>query len=323
MVYEALSTTRILTLERIRGLKVTQAAQTYDLPHHPIAQRVLRGLFKMIFQDGYFHGDLHPGNILIEPDGNVVLIDFGLVGRLTAAQRDHVLDVLIGMAQQDYQLVSRVFFELGIKLPGVKYDLAAFERDVVEVMEKHIANRTLVEVEVGAFFGDLVAGAVRHNIRMPPTYTMVFKALMTVEGIGKTVAPDLDFLAEAQPFVKEMLIQRYSPERLISQGVETLGSITRLMRVAPDAAVEVLQNLRQGRFAVQVEAEGLETLARAHQRAGYLQSCAITFAAFLVVGTLLEGRGPMVLHLHLLPLLALVGAGFFLVPLVRAVLRRS
>lgn len=322
-VYDTFSTERILTLERIHGAKVTLAREAYQLEVTPIAQRMLRGLFKMIFEDGYFHGDLHPGNILIEPTGNIVLIDFGLVGRLTPQQREHILDVLVGIARQDYHLVARVFFELGIKQPGVVYDLSAFERDVVELMERYISNRTLQEVDIGGYFADLVAGAIRHQIRMPPTYTMVFKALMTVEGIGKTVAPDMDFLSEAQPFVERMLVERYSVGRLTAQAVETLSGLSRLLKLAPDAGLSLVESIRKGSFTVVVEPRGLDRLVAAQRAAARLQSASMGFIGCVLGLGLLYGRpGPLVLGYHLLPLLFAAGALFFVIPLLRVVLAR-
>ncbi len=322
-VYDEFSTERLLTLERIHGTKVTLAKEAYNLEVTPIAQCMLRGLFKMIFEDGYFHGDLHPGNILIEPTGQIVLIDFGLVGRLTPQQREHILDVLVGIARQDYHLVARVFFELGIKQPGVVYDLPAFERDVVDLMERYISNRTLQEVDIGGYFADLVAGAIRHQIRMPPTYTMVFKALMTVEGIGKTIAPDMDFLSEAQPFVERMMVERYSLERLTAQAVETLSGLSRLLKLAPDAGLSLVESIRQGSFTVVVEPRGLDKLVAAHRAGARLQAAAAGFVGCILGLGLLYGRpGPMVAGYHLLPVLFALGAFFFAAPLLRVVLAR-
>ena len=322
-VFDAFSTERLLTLERIHGAKVTIAREAYQLEVTPIAQRMLRGLFKMIFEDGYFHGDLHPGNILIESTGNIVLIDFGLVGRLTPQQREHILDVLVGIARQDYHLVARVFFELGIKQPGVVYDLSAFERDVVELMERYISNRTLQEVDIGGYFADLVAGAIRHQIRMPPTYTMVFKALMTVEGIGKTVAPDMDFLSEAQPFVERMLVERYSVSRLTAQAVETLSGLSRLLKIAPDAGISLVESIRKGNFTVIVEPRGLDKLVAAQRAGARLHAAAFGFLGSVIGLGLLYGRpGPVVAGYHLLPVLFALGALFFAIPLLRVVLAR-
>src|SRR5690606_28960406 len=115
------------------------------------AVTMLEALFKMVFEDGLFHGDLHPGNILISEDGTIHLIDFGLVGRLLPRQREMILDLMVGMAKEDYELITRVFFDLGVKVPGVQYDYLGFENDVIEVMESHLTSRTLQEIEVQAF----------------------------------------------------------------------------------------------------------------------------------------------------------------------------
>lgn len=99
---------RILTLEFIYGVKITLAPKQFQLKPEELGPRLMRVLFRMIFQNGFFHGDLHPGNILVQADGRLVLLDFGMAGRLSRPQRDHILDVMIGISQQDYALVARV-----------------------------------------------------------------------------------------------------------------------------------------------------------------------------------------------------------------------
>lgn len=287
-VYDDVSSARLLTMEFIRGVKVTQAPAALGIDPYDVAPRMLRALFKMVFRDGYFHGDLHPGNILIEKDATIVLIDFGLVGRLTEVQRDHILDILIGMSRQDYRLVSRVFFDLGIKVRGVTYDYDAFEADVVELMETHVADKTLSEIDVGSFFGGLVSGAIRHNIRMPPTYTMVFKALMTIEGIGKTLAPEMNFIAEAQPFVKEMLVERYSPRRIAKESVDVLGALSRFLRVFPQAATQLLQDAQKGSLTLRVQSDDAVAIATELRESSQRQARAIVTAGALIAAALLE-----------------------------------
>ena len=261
-VYDRVSTSRVLVMEFISGVKVTEAVKAYDLDPYEIAPRMLRALFKMVFQDGLFHGDLHPGNILVLPDSTVVLIDFGLVGRLTPRQRERILDILVGLTRQDYELVSRVMFDLGVKMPGVVYDYDAFEADVVEVMERHLAGKTLAEVDVGAYFTDLVEGAVRHQIKMPPTYTMVFKALVTVEGIGKKIAPNLSLVDEAKPFIKEMLIERYDPKRLAREGLNSIEALSRAARVLPTQISRLMADVSEGRATLRLEHAGLSKSSR-------------------------------------------------------------
>ncbi len=311
-VYDKVSTTRVLVMEFIRGVKITLAPEKLDIDPYDVAPRMLRALFKMVFQDGVFHGDLHPGNILILDDGTIVLIDFGLVGRLTPKQREHILDILIGLSRQDYELVSRVMFELGVKVPGVVYDYDAFEADVVEVMEKHLAGRTLSEIDVGAYFSDLVAGAIRHQIKMPPTYTMVFKALMTIEGIGKSLAPEVNLVEEAQPFVREMLAERYSPKRLMKEGIDGLDSLSRFLRLFPHQAGELLRDLNEGRTTVRLNPMGMDEALEAYRTQSRRRNRVLMFSACMLSGAVaLNAPSPTLLGLPV-PAWLLFGLGGFI-----------
>lgn len=292
-VFERYCSKRVLTMEFLRGIKVTQAAQEMDVDPYPIARRMLRILFKMVFQDGYFHGDLHPGNILIAPDSTIQLIDFGLVGRLTEQQRDNVMDILIAISRQDYRAVARIYFDLGIKVRGVTYDYEAFEADVTEVMERHVADKTLVEIDIGAFFGDLVAGAIRHRIKMPPNYTMVFKALMTVEGIGKQLAPQINFIEEAQPFVRDILIERYDPKRLMKEGVDVLNSLSRFLRVFPHVATHLLLDAQKGALTIRVQNDALDRWNEEYLITARRQTQVLGFGACVVAGSIALQTGSM------------------------------
>ncbi|MFT5992886.1 MAG: ubiquinone biosynthesis protein, partial [Bradymonadia bacterium] len=285
-VYRELTTERVLTMGFIEGVKVTDAPAKLNVDPYVIAPRMLRAVFKMIFRDGFFHGDLHPGNILIAADESIGLIDFGLVGRLTETQRDHVLDILIGISREDYALVARTFYDACIKLPGVTYDYGAFESDVVEVMQRHISGKTLADIDIGAYFSDLVSGAIRHNIKMPPTYTMVFKALITVQGIGQRMAPDVNLIEEAKPFVQEVLAERYSPRRLIGESVESLSALSKFLREFPIAATPLLRDASEGRLTMRMNVEQLNELNKRVEQGAFLQSRSLAFAGCMVAASL-------------------------------------
>jgi len=291
-VYDEASTSRVLVMEFMRGYKITVASQHLDLDPYVVAPRMLHALLKMLFKDGFFHGDLHPGNILIQDDGTIALIDFGLVGRLSHTQRDHVMDIVIAMSREDYESLARVFFDVGIKLPGVRYDYAAFEQDVVDIMQKHLEGRTLNEIDVGGYFSDLVTGAIRHQIKMPPTYTMVFKALMTVEGIGKTLAPDMNFLEEAKPFVQEVLVERYSPARLFKQGGDALASMSSFMRQFPLTATQLLRDATDGNLRFSIVVDGFAEAAAADRVAKRKLTSAILSGSMAIAGAIAHSAGP-------------------------------
>ncbi|MEE2961145.1 MAG: AarF/UbiB family protein [Myxococcota bacterium] len=283
-IYPELCTVGILTMEFIQGVKVTQAPEKMGTDPYIVAPIIMKALFKMMLKDGLLHGDLHPGNILITKDHEIILIDFGLCGRLLPKQREDILDLLLAVAKEDYEQVAKTIFDMGLKVPGVHYDFHAFELDVIDVMERHIMGKTLEAIDVQAYFADLVAGAIRHQIRMPPSYTMVFKALMTVEGIGKTLAPKINFLDETRPFVQEMLMERYNPRRLLKESFDLVSNTTKFVRNLSELGPKVLRDLENGQLSIQSEVRDLDTKTSQITRELRFQSRAILTGSLLITG---------------------------------------
>ena len=324
LIYREFCSDSVLTMEFIAGVKITRAVEQLGADPYTIAPTMLRALFKMILKDGFFHGDLHPGNILIGEDFTITLIDFGLVGRMLPGQRDKIIELLGALHREDYEAVSRIVFELGHKIPGVSYDFDLFQADVVDIMEHHFAGKTLAGLEVQAFFGDIVAGAIRHQLRMPPTYTMVFKAMMTVEGIGKTLVPDIDIVEAARPFVTEMLAEKYNPKTLLRQSFETLSTANRVFRDFSQSGPQVLKDIERGRLAFKIELNQLEEILKAQQQASKLQGRALIVSASLVAATVaLNYQGPQFLDINAFSFAGFSLAGLLGVPLLLSLLSRD
>jgi len=322
-VFPAYCSREILTMEFIAGAKITLAPEQNGADPYAFSPLVLKALLKMILEDGHVHGDLHPGNILIQEDGEIVRSDFGLCGRLLPRQREDILDLLLAVAKEDYEGVARTIFEMGIKLPGVTYDFVAFEGDVVDIMERHVLGKTLAAIDVQAYFADLVAGAIRHQIKMPANYTMVFKALMTVEGIGKTLAPEMNFLDETRPYVQSLVVERYNPRRLLKETVELVGSVTRFTRQVSQSGPQLIRHLERGEIGFRTEITNLERSMDAQRLETRLQTRSILVVGLLISGTL---SLDIVHELFQVPLVTLGSyslAGLLGIPVVLNLLRRK
>jgi len=282
-LYRALSTDRVLVMERLEGVKVTLAGEHgHDL--EVIAREMVRALFKMVFEDGFFHGDLHPGNIFVLPDGRIGLIDFGLVGRMTPAMKDETAGLLQAIVTNDYEGVARCFYELSIRTGRVNY--AEWEADTIELMERYFLNKRLAEVDFGRFLRDLVEGAIRHEVRIPPDYTMFFKAIMTVEGIGKTLTPDLDLVGECKPYVEQLVARRYSPDRVLKSAADAMQGIGRLSRVFPVKASEFLSQMEDGKLAVRSEDRDFDRAEEGRERRLNRAVLTALVCALALVGTI-------------------------------------
>ncbi|MCB9528156.1 MAG: phosphotransferase [Myxococcales bacterium] len=282
-VYRAHSSQTLLVMERLHGVKITDAAaRGHEM--EPIARECIRMLLKQVFEDGFFHGDLHPGNLFVLDDGRIGLIDFGLVGRMNQRMKDQMADLLFAIVTRNFEGVARSFYELSIRTGKVDYP--AFEDDVVQLMERYFTSASLAEVDFGEYLRELVAGAVRHNVRIPPDFTMFFKAMMTVEGIGKIVSPDLDLISECRPAIEQLITERYGPERVMRAAVDTLQAFARFGKQFPITAAEFLAQIEDGHLAVGIEYPQLASLeAERHRRTNRAVLAGLA-GVFMLCGTL-------------------------------------
>jgi ubiquinone biosynthesis protein len=153
-------------------------------------------------------------------------------------------------------------------------------------MEEHIGTKNISDIDIGAFFSDIATGALRHRIKMPPTYTMVFKAFMTVEGLGKNVAPELNFLEQLRPFIREVLIERYSPKRLLREGFEIIGGASRVMRELPLLGMQVVEEMARGNLQFRVQERSDERLLEIEHNRNVWGVRALGFFTTALCGTL-------------------------------------
>ncbi len=283
-VYKEASSKQVLTLEYLPGLKVYDAIREKGFIGEKIAKTSVGIIIKMVFEDGFFHADPHPGNILIlgEPETPVIgLIDLGMVGRLSPEMRDKTIDLMVAAVRQDHVAVADALYAIGT--PTKKIDMRAYRAEVAELSEKYL-GRPLKEIELSAMISDLVGGATKYGLEIPPDFLLVGKSLMTMEGVGKELDPNLDVFGEARPFFLELLRRRYSPERIgneIWRGLERLSTAAYDM---PHQVREILDDLRLGRLTLQIREPAFPDTI---DRLGRSFFAALVVASFVLAGTLL------------------------------------
>ena len=265
-VYKGASSKRVLTIEYFDGKKV-YAAMAGGASGPAMAKQAVGIVIKMIFEDGFFHADPHPGNIIIlgPPEQPIIgMIDLGMVGRLSPEMRDKTIRLMVAAVRQDARALADALYAIG--RPTKKIDMSAFRNEVALLSEKYL-GRPLKEIELSALIRDLIGGAVDYGLEVPTDFLMVGKALMTIEGIGKELDPELDVLAEAKPYFIDLLQKRYSPEEI---GKDLLRGAERFLGVAHDLPLhlqEVLDDVRMGRLQIQtVETQAAPTLDRLGRR---------------------------------------------------------
>lgn len=257
-VYKQASSKHVLALEFFDGLKVDKAVAA-GVSGKVVAKNAVGIVIKMIFEDGFFHADPHPGNVIImgNPDWSVPvlgLIDLGMVGRLSPELRDRTVDLMVAAVRKDSYAVADALYQIG--RPTKKVDMREYRAEVALLAEKYL-GRPLKEIDLSAMLRDLVQGAMKYGIEIPTDFLLVGKALMTLEGIGKQLDPELDVFGEAQPYFINILKQRYSPQRLGSELIRGVEQLSRAGYDVPLQAREILEDLRLGRLVIKTADPGL------------------------------------------------------------------
>jgi len=303
-VYREYSCDSVIVMERIMGVKITEVKED----RKALVRRLLKAVFEMLFVHTLFHGDMHPGNIMVQKDGAIALIDFGLVGRLTPKMRDYITDLMLGIVQHDHESVSETLFEIGIKRVAINYD--RFQADVASLMDEHLLGATMADIEFGVLVQEILDGAMRHHIAVPPDYTMMFKALITAEGVGKELDPEMDIFKEIEPYVKNLLKDRYSPEALLKQAIRYGNNLRRFMHQFPITARQVLLGIENGRIKFGLDTEQLALLMEEYKRQGARKLAVAMSGIMLFLATLsLEHGTPWIFGLSAISFIGYVVGG--------------
>jgi ubiquinone biosynthesis protein len=286
-IYREASSKRVITLEYFDGKKLEEAILAGTSARR-IAKIALTAMVKQIFEDGFFHADPHPGNVIVLGEGDTCmlgLIDLGMVGRLSPRLRDLTIDLMVAASRSDYEGIADALYAIGT--PSRRVELSAFQMDVARLSERYL-GRSLKDIEASVFIRDLLQLAAKYGLEIPTDFVLVAKAMMTVEGIGKQIDPSLDLFAESRPLFLNLLKRRYSPERLglqLLKRVERLGAATSNL---PQQLQDVLEDVRLGRLLVRTEDPGQQS---ATDRLGRRLMAGFLVASSTIGSTLLNLNG--------------------------------
>lgn len=206
-VFWSHTNTRVLTLEFIRGTKVVDidGLRANGISPVKVNRLLIRTYLKQLLEDGFFHADPHPGNLLVMDSGHLAFFDFGMVGRITPQLQAQMIDAFFHVVARDVHGLGQDIINLNFLKPGVDPESV---RPVVESMFTHYLNLRLGEVNFKELTYDLAEVIYEYPFRLPSNFTYVMRALMTLEGIGVVTDPGFSFFETAKPFAREFMLRR-------------------------------------------------------------------------------------------------------------------
>ncbi len=253
-VFPELSSRTVLCMEFLEGTKAS------DLPEETghretTARAILDGYFQMVYQDGLFHGDPHPGNILVDGEGKVALLDCGLVGRLPRGLQEHLVQFSLAITTQDADSLARIVCRLGN--PVGRINLTGFRDEIQDLLGRYLGGQ-LGEFNAGSLVTELLDLALRHRIRLQPNFALLAKTAITVEGVVRSLNPDLDIVATVAPYTRKLVFDRFNPKSALKQAVGLLGSLNDM----PLQFQQIVTDLETGRLTMNVQNRELDKLSK-------------------------------------------------------------
>lgn len=311
-VYWRYTSPRLLTLEYLPGIKISdyEALSAAGLDRKALARLGAEAYLRQLLKDGFFHADPHPGNIAVKPDGTLIFYDFGMMGRLRPGIKEKLADMLAAVVAKNADQVVALLVELGVLVPTA--DLAPVRRSVQYLLDHFLDkpfSSKLDEISVAAISEDLYELAYEQPFRFPATFTFVLRALTTLEGLGKGLDPEFNFIEVAKPFAEELMNSSH-PERetLLAQVSRQAVEFTSTSLSLPRRLETALSKLEQGELRLRVRSIETERLLRQLNSTGWGTTYAVLFATFFLSATQLFLAGHATLAMVTLALAVLAAA---------------
>ncbi len=319
VLYRSLCSERVLVMERVEGLLFNDRRALkeagYDLKE--LARFGAEVVFEQIMVFGYFHGDPHPGNLLVQPGPRVALLDFGLVGRLNRPTREVLLDLTLGVVRRKPRAVTSALLKL-VRVEGdTPPDRERLEMEVDLFLEANL-NRPLKELDLGRILSDMINISAQYQLTLPSDLVLLVKALTQVEGLGNQLDPDFDLIQVARPIITDQYRRRYHPRYWLKRFGDNLIDLKDFLELLPSDLKPFYNMLRSGRLKNDFTLEGLEELRQTLDRGSYRLSFALVLAS-LVIGSSVVIHADIPPKWYDLPVLGLAGflaaavVGFWLI----------
>ena len=278
-VYPDISNRQILVQEHIGDTLLKDIRiETLDAPMRTqLAARITDTLFTMILQQGFFHADPHPGNIFIGSDGRITLIDFGLVGHLSSTRRREIVDLINALTRKDQFTMQYV---LSNWAQGDLPDENLLGADVLELLNyEHTPVRDL---RISQVINDITQIMRNHGLTLPGDLVMLFKTLITLEGVAKRLDGQTELLERAKPIVADAFKERSSPEHILRKGRMHLQTLLQAADELPQNLFRLSRRLQKGQMGITLDFKRFDQISHQIDRAANRLTMGIVTAALII-----------------------------------------
>ena len=284
-VFSEVSSERVLTLELLTGIQLNQVAKldSAGIDRKALVRTSARAFFRSILIEGFFHGDLHGGNLFALSNNRLGIIDFGIVGRLSAIGRRRLAQMVVALIEEDYERLCEIYAELGQASASI--DFEGFQREVRNTLSPYM-GLSLKEMNVGKILSESTRIATRYSVRVPGEWMLVFKAIITTEGMGRSLDPDFDLLEMSDDLLNDLVRSQYSPQELWRELSWFSRDTIALIQQLPKQLRWMLRRLTANDFAIEIRIPEIAALHESWEEVERKKNATYFIGFLLITGAL-------------------------------------
>jgi len=288
-VYETWTRHSVLTMDLIEGTKLKNFKPGSIEERKQLAQIGIRLVVKQVLENGFFHADPHPGNYLIVEGGKVCLIDWGVVGILPSESRYELVELIAAIVDMEAEKVFDILVSLtGANVAQINERLLL--RDILEIL--HLYHSVPIgKLDLGQLLMDLNNMLRTHHIKLPSDLALMFKTMVIAEGTARQLYPELDVVAEIEPFIKRLGVERWTPSQVWRRFTRQLRFYLKLQSNLPSSIQRILQKLEQGELDINFRHENLSGLQKSLDNVSNRLSFSIILGALIIGSSMIITTG--------------------------------
>lgn len=304
-VYFDYTTERVLTMEALEGIPLSSenALLQEGIDPKEIVRKGLRAYLKMVFTDGLFHGDLHAGNFFVLPNNQIGLIDFGVVGRLNHKTQSSIANMLVALSREDYERLAFEYIDLAPFSESVDTD--RYAKDLRDLIAPFY-GLTLKNVNLGRILMSTSTVAQKYKLKVPTELMLFFKSLIVIEGLGRRIEKDFDFLQYSLEFAGEIVKNQYDPQKMLHEFAQLARESKSLLSALPRQLHYFMRRLNNPDHKIKLRVQEIDGLTKAVEVSFNLLFLGIVISAFVLSASIISVY-PSENRLLGLPTLSFVG----------------
>ncbi|KUJ89895.1 MAG: 2-polyprenylphenol 6-hydroxylase [Thermoanaerobacter thermocopriae] len=285
------TTRRVLTMEYIDGIPLNDfnAIDEAGLDRGAIARNLAKSVLNQILRDGFFHGDPHPGNIMVLGDGTIAFLDFGMVGSLSPERKRQFSKMLLGIVYKNSRMITESIIDLNAVTLNV--NMKKLEKDINNLRDRYV-EIPLEKLKVGEVLNGIFDLVFSYNIVIPNEFNMLAKSLITLEGIVEKLDPKISVLEVAKPIAKQLIPKMFSTQHMKEEIINATMDYSRLIKELPSFLLNFLRKTEEENYAIELKIRDLENLEKRVDKVfNRLSTSIILLALSIVIAGILIGSG--------------------------------